>query len=46
MFFKGNITTMPADFLIDRNGIIQEAYYAKDEGDHLDFETIREFSKS
>ena len=42
--FKGNITTMPGDFLIDRNGIIQEAYYAKDEGDHLDFERIKEFS--
>ena len=33
-----------ADFLIDKNGIIQEAYYGKDEGDHLHFDTIKEFS--
>tara|TARA_B110000908_G_C10088417_1_gene372832 strand:- start:315 stop:848 length:534 start_codon:yes stop_codon:yes gene_type:complete len=42
--FKGSILTMPADFLIDKNGIIQEAYYGKDEGDHLHFDTIKEFS--
>ena len=42
--FKGSLTTMPADFLIDREGIIQEAYYGKDEGDHLSFDTIKEFS--
>lgn len=42
---KGSMTTMPADFLVDRNGIIQEAYYGKDEGDHLPFERIEEFSK-
>ena len=41
---KGSITTMPADFLIDRKGIIQVAYYGKDEGDHLPFETIKEFA--
>ncbi len=41
---KGSITTMPADFLIDRNGIIQQAYYGKDEGDHLSFEKIKAFS--
>jgi len=42
--FTGSLTTMPADFLIDREGIIQEAYYARDEGDHIDFETIKKFS--
>jgi len=40
---KGRVT-MPADFLIDQNGIIQTAHYAKDEGDHLAFETIKAFS--
>jgi thioredoxin-dependent peroxiredoxin len=41
---KGSITTMPADFLIDREGIIQVAYYGKDEGDHLSFDAVKEFS--
>lgn len=43
LVIKGSITTMPADFLIDKDGIIQIAYYGKDEGDHLLFERIREF---
>ncbi len=43
---KGSITTMPADFLIDENGIIQKAYYGKDEGDHLTFDEIKTFSKT
>jgi len=34
------MTRMPADFLIDENGIIQIAYYGKDEGDHLDIDTL------
>lgn len=42
---KGNMITMPAQFLVDRNGIIQTVYYGKDEGDHLDFEEIKAFSK-
>lgn len=42
--FKGSLTTMPADFLVDENGIIQTAYYAKDEGDHLDFDTLKDFA--
>jgi len=41
---KGSMTTMPADFLIDREGIIQVAYYGKDEGDHLPIDTVKEFS--
>jgi peroxiredoxin len=32
---KGSMTTMPADFLVDENGVIKTAYYGKDEGDHL-----------
>ena len=41
---KGSMTTMPADFLIDSYGIIQVAYYGKDEGDHLHFDKVKEFS--
>lgn len=41
---KGSMTTMPADFLIDKNGIIQVAYYGSDEGDHLPFEQVKVFS--
>ncbi len=41
---KGRMTTMPADFLIDRQGIIQVAYYGKDEGDHLPLEQVSTFS--
>jgi hypothetical protein len=33
------------DFLIDRNGIIQVAYYGNDEGDHLPFDKVKEFSQ-
>ena len=42
---QGSMTTMPADFLIDRNGIIQKAYYGNDEGDHLHFEQVKAFSR-
>jgi len=41
---KGRMTTMPADFLVDKNGIIQTAYYGKDEGDHLPFDVVKAFS--
>lgn len=41
---KGSLTTMPADFLVDENGVIRTAYYGKDEGDHLPFEQARAFS--
>lgn len=44
LVIKGNLTTMPADFLIDKNGIIKTAYYGKDEGDHLPIELVKEFS--
>lgn len=42
--FKGSLTTMPADFLIDREELIQVAYYGEDEGDHLPFDKVKEFS--
>ena len=44
IIIKGSLTTMPADFLIDREGIIHLAYYGKDEGDHLPFDKVKEFS--
>ena len=40
---KGSMITMPAEFLIDKDGLIQLAYYGKDEGDHLDFEIVKQF---
>jgi peroxiredoxin Q/BCP len=44
LVIKGSLTTMPADFLIDENGVIQTAYYGEDEGDHLSFELVKMFS--
>jgi len=45
LIFKGSLITMPADFLIDSEGVIQTAYYGKDEGDHLPFEEVKTFFK-
>ena len=44
--FKANLIIMPADFLVDREGRIQVAYYGADEGDHLPFDQIKAFSQS
>lgn len=44
LIIKGSMTTMPADFLIDAQGIIRVAHYGKDEGDHLPFEQVKAFS--
>ena len=42
----GRLDTMPADFLVDRHGLIQHAYYDKDDkGDNLAFERIMQFAK-
>ncbi len=41
----GSMQRMPAEFLLDENGIIKLAYYAKDEGDHLDINVIKTFAK-
>jgi len=41
---KGRVTTMPADFLVDEEGIIQFAHYGRDEGDHLPFDVVRAFA--
>ena len=45
LIFKGSLLTMPADFLIDQEGIIRTAYYGKDEGDHLSLEQVKSFFK-
>ena len=42
---KGSMTTMPADFLIDRKGMIRKSYYGKDEGDHLSIDEVIKFSR-
>jgi len=41
---KGSMTTMPANFLIDADGIIHTAYYGNDEGDQLPFEAVAKFA--
>jgi peroxiredoxin len=41
----GRVSTMPADFLVDRSGIIRRAYYAEDQGDHLPIDEIVRFSR-
>lgn len=35
-YIDSSLIRMPADFLIDENGIVEIAYYGQDEGDHLD----------
>ena len=44
--FKGKLHTMPASFLVDEKGIINTAYYGKDEGDHIPFERVKQFSQN
>lgn len=41
---NGDMTTMPADFLVDPSGTIRLAYYGRDEGDHLSFEDVKRFA--
>lgn len=42
---RGSMLTMPADFLVDEQGVIRVAYYGRDEGDHLPLEVIAEFAR-
>jgi peroxiredoxin Q/BCP len=37
---EGSFTMVPADFLIDKNFVINTAFYGKDLGDHLPFDNI------
>jgi peroxiredoxin len=41
---QGSMITMPADFLMDRDSVIQVAHYGGNEGDHLPFDSVKEFS--
>ena len=42
--FKGSISTIPVDILIEKDGEISEVYYGRDTSDHLPFEKIKSFS--
>lgn len=42
---EGEMNRLPADFLINKDGIIVESYYGKDIGDHMAFETIERHIK-
>ena len=45
--FKGYLTIVPVDVLIDENGIVEDVYYGKsDIADHMSFEKIKSFSNS
>jgi peroxiredoxin len=41
---KGSLTAMPADFLVNESGIIQAVHYGSDEGDHMAFDLIKNYS--
>lgn len=41
---KGKMTTLPADILVDENGVIVEIYHGKDAGAHIPFERIKNFA--
>lgn len=41
---EGEVNQVPAEFLIDENGIIRTAFYGKDIGDHLDIAVIERFA--
>lgn len=40
---EGGIHRIPADFIIDPHGLIAEAYYGQDIGDHMPMERIEPF---
>ena len=45
--FKGYLTIVPVDVLIDENGIVKDVYYGKsDIADHMSFEKSKSFSNS
>lgn len=39
----GDTALVPADFLIDEDGVVRVAYYGRDIGDHLPIERIASF---
>jgi peroxiredoxin len=40
---SARMLTMPASFLVDREGRLAEAWYGKDEGDHIPWERVDRF---
>lgn len=40
---EGDMNRVPADFLIDEQGIVRVAFYGKDIGDHLDIRVVEDF---
>lgn len=40
----GDPSLMPADFLIDERGYVQQAHYGRDLGDHLPLDTVQAFA--
>ncbi|MCD8520858.1 MAG: AhpC/TSA family protein [Saccharospirillaceae bacterium] len=43
--FSGALNTMPMNFFLDANGVIQRAYYGKDEGDHPPLQDVLAFAR-
>ena len=43
--FKGHITTMPVDILINEKGIVEKVKYAKDLSDHIPLNEVISYSK-
>ncbi|MGR9117157.1 MAG: redoxin domain-containing protein [Gammaproteobacteria bacterium] len=41
---QGKLTTLPADILVDENGLIASIYHGKDSGDHLPFDRVKSFA--
>jgi len=41
----GNLLTMPASFLVNKQGVIETVCYGKDEFDHIPFEQVLTFAK-
>ena len=46
MQMKGSMRTVPVDILINADGTIETAYYAKNTTDHLNFDEVKTFSMS
>ena len=43
--FKGHITTMPVDMLLNEKGIVEKVKYAKDLSDHMPLKEVINYSK-
>ena len=41
--FKGSLTTVPVDILLNENSVIENVYYGRNTTDHMSFEAILEF---